>query len=430
MYNELRPSHMVWKLTDPGAPVIFMDNQPGYVPVESLALGRKSESVSWGNTKFCMGYTFFATDSEIGVGIVKEGNIYAITTSSIEDFFRISFEGNETETSLICAIQTGYDEVLVCAVAMFNNEVAYASATISARGLAVAITTKIKFPGISDTEQEKYDEYFNEDGSSNIETTPPDSGDMIATYETYNESSSFGHISSITGVTTRANDAMSKILSHVQDDILGIASSFSKLDEAISIESSVHKDDIFITMSSVTSIKINKFDGVSFEEEQKDFKTETCLSAFDNVHQANIVIKTPEKWSLPKSHNKIYSPSGVFFRYNTFSGIVVFFPEDKIIKSYFIGPPREDEDEIVDWSKCVDDDDKLVSSDSVTTNMLCKDMSYTLGGHKVFMNSGEAIIEDIMAKIDGTKIRREDMGGSVSKAIKSMSTYIPYTTQG
>ncbi len=430
MYNELRPSHMVLKLSDPGAPVIFIDNQPGYVPVESLTKGRMSEGVSWGNTKYCMGYTFFATDSEIGVGIVKEGNIYAITTSRVEDFFRISFEGGESETSLVCVIQVDYDKILVCAVTMFNNELAYASSVISARGLAVALTTKIDFPGISDSEKEKYSNYFNEDGSSNIDTTPPNSGDMIVTYETYNESSSFGHISSITGVTERSSDAMIKVMSCVQDDIYGISSSFSKLDNAISMESSVHKDDIFIIMTSVKSVKVNKFNGISFEGESRDFETETCLSVFDNVHQSNIIVKTPEKWALSKNHNKIYSPSGVFFRYNTFSGIVVFFPEDKIMKSYFIGPPREEEDEIVDWSSCVDNDDKLISSNSVTTNMACSDMSYTLGGHGVFMNSGEAIAEEIMAKIDGTKIRREDMNGTVSKAIKSMSTYIPYMTQG
>ncbi len=426
-----RPSQMVLKLQNTSAPAIFIDNQPGFVPVETISLGRRSDGVSWANTKYCMGYTVFAHDGGIGVGIIKEGDLYAIVMSRIEDFFRLSFnEEDETETSIVSVVQIDYDKFIVAAIAMYNGKAAYASATVSARGLAVALTTKIEFPIISIEEASNYEAYFSENGESTEQTTPPLSGDMIATYETYNETSGFSHVSSQRNITGRSNSAMSTIIALVQTDIKAMTLGFSEMDGATSIISTVHRENIFIVAITPTGVKVNIFEDGSFTNEEKEFKTPSCLSSFDNVYQENIFIKAPKKWAMSRYYSKIYAPPGVFFRYNTFSGIVISIPGDNLMKSYLIRPPRDGEDEKLDWSPCLDSETgKLIASDSALTNMSCAEMAYTLGGNGVFMNSGEALEDYIMAKIDNTKASREIMGGAASKAIRSISTYIPYATQ-
>lgn len=421
-----KPSHMVMDLSRTSAPVIFIDNQPGYVPIETASLGRKSDGISWGNTKHCMGFTFFAQDEAIGAGIVKDGEIFAITSLRVEDFFNISFEGDETETSLIAVVQIDYDRILVCATSMYNGSAAYASAIVSARGLAVSLATKIEFLPL-DIYGDTYSSYFDENGNASVDTTDPQPYDMIATYETYNGSTGFGFITSVRNAASKGGNATSELIDLVQRDIANLTSGFIPMQDAISIESAVHKEQVLIIAVSASGVSVNSYSGGSFSQSHKTFKTQSCLTNVDNVYQSRIVVVPPEKWAAPRYFSKIYAPPGVFARYNTFREIIISMPAGSIMNSYIIRP-AENSSDIVDWSPCLEPGSgTLRSLEENDLGYSCDTMAFSLAGRRVFMNAGKALPDSIMATVDRIVATREAMG-SASKAIRSMSIYIPYTS--
>ena len=426
MVDKPQPAGL--KLKKTSLPMLFVDNNPGYVPVETISLGRRADGLYWGNIKYCMGYAVFSTNERIGVGIVKDGEIIAIVSQRLEDFFRVSFDPDQSTTSILAAIQIDYDRIFIGATAMFNGKAMYASATVSARGLALWLRTKAEAVMISGLIRSTHAGMFDaETGESDEETTPPVWGNMIVTYEGYDESEGFSYVSSERNITAIANDAAVALFDRVQDDISTLTSgSYTSRAGVFTMESFVHKEFLYILSTDGASIFINTYSGLAFTETAKELNTPSCQTEFTNVYYGRITVKGPHKWYEPRNYSLIYSPPAVIFRYNTFSGVVVSLPTGDRIYSYLLRPPVDDSG-VLDFTACPPGQ-KLMASDSMAfPGRTCNSLAYSIGGDHVDMNSSPATKEYLMAKIDNTKATKSMMGEN-SLAIKSMTQYIPYSS--
>ncbi len=425
IFNEY--GKIIWKFPRVKPPVLFIDNQLGYIGIESATSGRRGESLSWSNTKYCMGFTFFSNDENIGVGIVQNGELFSIATARIEDFFEIAFDGETSESSIICAVQIDYDTIFIAAATMYNGKVTYGGKTLSARGLAVATRTRIQFPDADEAVLSTFTEYFNELGESSKITDSPKPGDMIVTYETYNEAHGFSDVSTQTGICeARDPDAMTILNKRALRDIRTLTSTTFPEDNVVTISSAVHNDEIFMIVLLKNAINISIFNGTwSIGAEIKEFKNPSCQTIFDNMYEGRIFISPPDDMSNNKNYDKIYAPPGVFFRYNTFSSIIVSVPYNDTSYTYRI--LTKEGSSMLDWSLVEDseDENKLVPSDGIKNSLTCDEMIYSVAGDNIMMNFPGVYSENIVAAYLKTTASKELLGdGSI--AIKSMSLYIPY----
>ncbi len=416
-----KPFPFVIDLAPPLIPVLFIDNLPGIMAIDGIPSGRKNESISWKNTKSCMGFTFYSNEDSIGVGIVREGSLVTIARSDLRDFFSISFDDDESESSLVCTIQLDYDKIYVGAIILYNGKITYAGATVSAMGLAIAVQIKINSSLEKEADTDKYNDIFNENGESSQPTDSPNYTDTTVAYETYNGSHGFSFVSSIIGVAEESENVMVKVMDVVQNDLEGLISGFEKKEGIFSIESSVHDQYVYIFMLSKDKIVINTYDGESRTIDEKNLESNACSDNISNVYSGFIFNKPSVKWVDPPVLARIFSPQGVFFRPNTFGAIVLYVPgEDKTVEAYVALPPLLD-DGIIDWSTC----EKEESLFPIVTNndVDCDYSQYSLEGFGIIMNPVDST--DILAGWDGT-IAYRDYFTEASHGIRSMSAYIPY----
>lgn len=429
---DFKPSVAALPLGNKYIPIVANDGDNGMLMASSEGLVRRvSESISWANTKLCMGFTFFANDEHIGVGIVKNDLLFSIVSVRVDDFFRISGEDfSSMETSIISAIQIEYDLMMVSAVGYYNDMVIYASYTISASSLTISCPTRVYSMIETLTTQNRYESMYDVDGNSNGIASSYGAGDMITTFESYDKSTGFSYVSSSRHVADRQGNVLIDIYDLIIDDIKSIHDSFDKLEYTSSIESFQCYDKIYIMSFSKSQVRISLFDGSTiFTYGSFSFTKPGCSGALlDNMYFGSIANIPVDDWLKEKNYYKIFSPPGVFYRAKTFKAIAFwkYRKEDgKIyIDTYYI-LPDEDEDGALDFSIIVDEDTgklKPVESIDLELGPDCEGSSYSVYSRDIMMNS--ILDENVAARFKKTKITYDSIG--LSGEIRCMSMYIPY----
>jgi hypothetical protein len=424
-----RYEKIIWKFKRLEPPVIFFDNNPGYTCIESLPYGRKGDSLAWGNAKYCMGYTFFAHAESIGVGVVINGEIFTIASQRIEDFFGISSDDEGgASASIICAIQIDYDRIYVGAVTVYNGSTTYAGKIASARGLAVGARTKIKFSAESPKISGLYEKYFNEDGSSSENMTPVGPGDMIVTYEKYVESHGFSDVSSKTGITgLKSKSALKDIYKRVASDINSLSGSSLATSGVFSMISMVYEDKIIIVQLLTDSVYESIYSGSWSPPKKYKLDKPTCQGDFNNVYEGRLFIVPPTDMSENNNYDRIFAPPGVFFRYNTFSALVIVSSSDKSSRTYQINTEKG---KGLDWDKSIDSETNAIkSTGGESSSFGCDTSGVSFAGNEMMMNFPDVYLENILAVYKKTKATKETLGDAAT-VVRSMSLYIPYMSRG
>ena len=404
-------------------PVLFIDNMEGYVAIDLSTAERKRDDISYGNAKYCMGFSVYSNDESIGIGIMKDSEIYSLIDVSLSDFFNVSFEGGYAESSIICAIQVDYNIMYIGASMMYNDKAIYAGKTISAQSLSISLRSRILFSSITNEDIDEYNTYFDENGSSSHQTDVPGPGNTVVTFETYSGSTGFSDVSRMLNVSEKTDSSALILLNLALTDLESVAPGFTKLQDTISIDSAESNGHIYIISTSINSIQVASSSGDIFVPENKTFKTASCINKFDNVYQGKIFIKPKKDWANRKNLSRIFSPFGVFFRYNSVDCATIFLPGD-VGKMNFFSIFINDSGTI-NWDRCIDSEGKIIPTGSIQNVGACDDVVYTLAGNDIYMNTEHG---GSIASVGETKFFADaNYSSSGVTGIKSMSLYIPYT---
>jgi len=422
---------IVWKFPKLEPPAIFIDNNPGFVPVDHVATARSSESLSFGNMKYCAGFTFYATDESIGIGIIINGSLFSIVDSTIEDFFNISIDDEDevTETTILCALQLDFDLVYVAACARYNGGTFFASKTVNTRGLAVSTRTLIEFSSIGDRTKQNYLDAFNEDGTkkSDIDgvTEGTSSGDMMASYEEYNEAHGFSDVRQLSDAVSDQEGSRKELFSVVSSDLNSLTDGQISFSEVVDIISAETENSIFLIGMSESNIKVIKRTDVWENYDEESIYGITCTGT-DNIYEGYMFLVPNYDLYSESSYKRIYSPPGVFYRYSGFSKIVILGGDDNHTFSAIIDNNKTDD---VDIRVCYDEEKKAIAScGECGSGLDCVKMRYILCGNGIVMNYMVNDESDIIARYQMTGVSIDELGGT-TKGVRSMSLYIPYTTQ-
>ncbi len=411
-----------------GPPIIFIDNLGGYIPVDSIPKERQDSYTSWGNTKLCAGFTFYANSEFIGVGIVVNDRIATIASLTLVDFFGISLVGEEKEASLLCVVQTGYDTVYMGAAIKYGSKVAYAGYSVNLCGLAVASPMKIESSYATPTNLSRHADIFNADGSSANNSIMDGPGDMVVTYETYNGHHGLSLVSrdafAIDLDTASLIDPLTDLMSIAERDLLAIMNNGTfVIEDTFSIASSVDREDIYIIFVSARKISTVTYNGDVYSLSQKEIGDEVCSSSRDNMYQGCIFIKPPIAISRPKDLSGIYAPAGIFLRHNTFDLVLVTLQLDDGIMASYVADTTEDG---IEWRR-QSDENIIEAEEKIDIGYDCTAQSFGYAGLGIYMNAGTVLDSDIMAYWEGTVASREYFSSNGSSdGIRSMSPYIPY----
>jgi hypothetical protein len=184
---------------------------------------------------------------------------------------------------------------------------------------------------------------------------------------------------------------------------------------------------IYMATLAHDSIKIGIKGSSGFSLSTKMFAKESCLTASDNIYEGRMFIVPPSDESDDSGTSKIYAPGGVVHRYSKFYSLVISLPSDDGFMSYEIMGPSESSNGL-DYSRITDGDGNIVPSDFIPSDMSCSEMRYCIGGNKMAMNLQNKDYANILAAYKKTMASKAVMGQG-SKAIRSMSLYVPYQNQ-
>lgn len=415
-------------------PVIFIDNKNGYVPINNKLGVRAGESLSWSNAKYCMGFTFYANDEEIGAGIVVGGEIYSIASYRLEDFFNRDFgtDVERAEASIVEAIQLDYEHIYLAAILMYNGEVVFASKMVNARGLSIATRTKIKSTYIDKDTINREKSYFNSYGESTIDEIYVGWDDMIVTYEKYKGARGFGDLS-ISVIGERGDNIMIDVYRKIIDDINSQTTMFINIDGCIDIESAQYDEKVFILFLTTSGVRVVVFDGFEYSTHENaiEFEEKSCQNVFDNVYEGRIFVVPPKDIADQNIYSKIFSPAGVFYRYSRFQGFVIVLPYGNLtMKGYRIKHLGDDGRNTLDVLAAMNGDSEdivyITHTSSRRTEQECDKMTYILDGDAIMMNTPR--YDYFLASYYGTRAYVSLLGEG-SKAVRSMSLYMPYLQQ-
>jgi len=419
--HNTRGDKIIWKLPQKKPPAVFVDNENGYTAIDKNSTGRQNTDIEFGNMKYCMGYTFYASQEEIGVGIFIDGHLYVATSQTIEDFFERTFEDTtQIKVSIVEVLQISYDTIFVSAICYVNEKVLYASKTISAMGIAIAIGTRVKSSFANPEELRKHSQYFNEETGEAINgtvTSSPSLGEMIVTYETYNGSHGFSSVSNRSNIGTYSSDVMIRVYQALISDINTLTESSISISAHSAISITTHQY-LYLLFLSIDNIKIYVFDNnKSFQEVYNgSFKTKSCQNIFDNPYEGKLFYIPPSNVSKKSNFATIQSPIGVIYRYQGAGSIAVVSHIDNISACYDIKVT----DTGLDLSYIEQDDGLVPTRKGEETE--CDRIAYSFSVPHLSINSSD----EVFANYSDTKGDKSTLGADIH-TVKSMSLFIPYS---
>ena len=156
--------HLIYEIIKETPPLVFVDDNPGYICYFPQSVGYRSTSITYNGIKEAGGLNFYSSRQSIGGGFFIGGNLFSLTNVRLNDWFGLDL-GRDVSSEIFFAGLVSEYEVMVACIANVDpktNKVIYTSKTIDTRSMLLAASTYFYPDGTKTSSIEEHQSKFND----------------------------------------------------------------------------------------------------------------------------------------------------------------------------------------------------------------------------------------------------------------------------
>ncbi|MDF1879547.1 hypothetical protein JHD46_07855 [Sulfurimonas sp. SAG-AH-194-C20] len=395
--------HLFYNVEENGFPLVFVDNNPGYICYSLTPVGYKGTSLDYNGIKEAGGVNFYCTNQSIGGCFFINGSLYSLTDVRANSWFNLSVDIEASMNIFSAHMVSEFKALVVCLLNVDPsvNRVIYSSKTIDIRSMLLSSNSLFYESDISEASKATHMELFNEDF---IYT-----GDGVEDYYddlTYNGAYGFSDKKIVTlEIGADVNDARAKISEEVIKDLCSLMNiEEDKLTgkSIYAVDTSIDKDGS-LAIIGVSSTHIY---GVSEDSaDSVEFKSPLIPHKQNNINYSTMIMLPKTKKKTPKNtyyplgvfRHSIPTPNIILNRFENIEGQTsIYGAEYNITVKYIDGK--------ISLSMKNDENEKaLPTTLTDTKNSSIEDMRYAILGWVYSVNIIPLTEGDILGRIHGVK---------------------------